>query len=92
MQRANETFVKERQSDSRVSFREKKLNEVERAYWKWREIVGNGEEGIKVSNIAICKHNDAHLWSQFYKGFLDLLVQFRTTVSNWVHGRRTEMA
>lgn len=86
--------MQERQSDSRVSFREKKLNEVERAYWKWREIVGNCEEGLKVGCAPLLRVASLMPFRilQFYKGFLDLLVQFRTTVSNWVHGRRSEMA
>lgn len=43
----NELFINERQDDSRVKFREKKLQEMELAYWKWREIISNCEEGLK---------------------------------------------
>ncbi|GHJ85349.1 hypothetical protein NliqN6_1751 [Naganishia liquefaciens] len=46
----NETFIHEKQEDTRVKHREKKLQEMEMAYWKWREIVGNCEEGIRFYN------------------------------------------
>lgn len=50
----NETFIHEKQEDSRVKHREKKLQEMEMAYWKWREIVGNCEEGIRVRLQMVC--------------------------------------
>ncbi|KAJ9125522.1 hypothetical protein QFC22_000483 [Naganishia vaughanmartiniae] len=46
----NDIFVHEKQEDARVKHREKKLQEMEMAYWKWREIVGNCEEGIRFYN------------------------------------------
>ncbi|KAJ9109194.1 hypothetical protein QFC21_000523 [Naganishia friedmannii] len=46
----NDIFVDEKQEDARVKHREKKLQEMEMAYWKWREIVGNCEEGIRFYN------------------------------------------
>jgi hypothetical protein len=49
----NETFMHEKQEDTRVKHREKKLQEMEMAYWKWREIVGNCEEGIRVRPFAV---------------------------------------
>lgn len=48
-QTKNKLFLQEKQEDTRVKHREKKLQEMEMAYWKWREIVGNCEEGIRVS-------------------------------------------
>jgi programmed cell death 6-interacting protein len=44
-----DVFVKERKEDSRIKHREKKLQEMELAYWKWREVIGNCQEGSKVS-------------------------------------------
>ncbi|KAJ9095781.1 hypothetical protein QFC20_006576 [Naganishia adeliensis] len=46
----NKLFLQEKQEDTRVKHREKKLQEMETAYWKWREIVGNCEEGIRFYN------------------------------------------
>jgi programmed cell death 6-interacting protein len=43
----------EKQEDTRVKHREKKLQEMEMAYWKWREIVGNCEEGIRVRSFVV---------------------------------------
>ncbi len=42
-----DTFLRDRKEDSRVEHREKKLQEMELAYWKWREVTGNCQEGIK---------------------------------------------
>lgn len=52
IRKKNEQFLTERQEDSRIKFRERKLQEMELAYWKWREIVGNCEEGLKVCALA----------------------------------------
>jgi programmed cell death 6-interacting protein len=43
----NESFLSERKDDPRIKSREKSLQEFDQAYWKWREIVDNAEEGIK---------------------------------------------
>jgi hypothetical protein len=43
----NESFLSERKDDPRIKSRENKLQEFDQAYWKWREIVDNAEEGIK---------------------------------------------
>jgi len=46
----NESFLSERKDDPRIKSREKSLQEFDQAYWKWREIVDNAEEGIKFYN------------------------------------------
>ena len=46
----NEAFLRERKDDPRVRERERKLQEMDTAYWKWREIADNAEEGIKFYN------------------------------------------
>ena len=46
-QTQNESFLSERKDDRRIKSREKSLQEFDQAYWKWREIVDNAEEGIK---------------------------------------------
>ncbi|KAK4690084.1 hypothetical protein P7C73_g49, partial [Tremellales sp. Uapishka_1] len=44
---ANENFLSERKEDPKIKEREKRLQEMDLAYWKWREINDNAEEGIK---------------------------------------------
>lgn len=63
------------------------------AYWKWREIVGNCEEGIRVSIFAVSSSISIQLKrnQQFYNGFSELLSKFKETVQNWVYGRRSEL-
>ncbi|WWC71251.1 pH-response regulator protein palA/RIM20 [Kwoniella pini CBS 10737] len=46
----NEAFISERKDDPIVKERERKLQDMDLAYWKWREIVDNAEEGIKFYN------------------------------------------
>ncbi|WWC90377.1 pH-response regulator protein palA/RIM20 [Kwoniella dendrophila CBS 6074] len=46
----NEAFLSERKDDPVVKERERKLQDMDLAYWKWREIVDNAEEGIKFYN------------------------------------------
>lgn len=43
----NDTFLSERKDDPRVKERERRLQDMDVAYWKWREIIDNAEEGIK---------------------------------------------
>jgi programmed cell death 6-interacting protein len=50
LQSQNEAFLAERKDDPRVKDRERCLQEMDMAYWKWREIVDNAEEGIKFHN------------------------------------------
>lgn len=47
VQEQNAAFLAERKDDARVKERESRLQEMDMAYWKWREIVDNAEEGIK---------------------------------------------
>lgn len=51
LQERNEQFLAQRQDDSRVKYREKRLQEMELAYWKWREIIANCEEGLNVCGV-----------------------------------------
>ncbi|KAK6911000.1 pH-response regulator protein palA/RIM20 [Kwoniella mangroviensis CBS 8507] len=46
----NESFISERKEDPIVKERERRLQDMDLAYWKWREIVDNAEEGIKFYN------------------------------------------
>ncbi|OCF35794.1 pH-response regulator protein palA/RIM20 [Kwoniella heveanensis BCC8398] len=46
----NEAFLSERKDDPVVKERERRLQDMDLAYWKWREIVDNAEEGIKFYN------------------------------------------
>ncbi|RSH85698.1 pH-response regulator protein palA/rim20 [Saitozyma podzolica] len=46
----NEAFLAERKDDPRIKERERSLQEMDMAYWKWREIIDNAEEGIKFHN------------------------------------------
>lgn len=46
-QEQNAAFLAQRRDDPRVKEREARLQEMDMAYWKWREIVDNAEEGIK---------------------------------------------
>ncbi|ORX38229.1 BRO1-like domain-domain-containing protein [Kockovaella imperatae] len=46
----NAAFLRERKDDPRVRDREHKLQQMDTAYWKWREVVDNAEEGIKFYN------------------------------------------
>jgi programmed cell death 6-interacting protein len=89
----NKLFLQEKQEDTRVKHREKKLQEMEMAYWKWREIVGNCEEGIRVSAAQTVPQSWPlkHIGIQFYNGFAELLAKFKETVQGWVYGRRSEL-
>ncbi|OWZ77273.1 pH-response regulator protein palA/RIM20 [Cryptococcus neoformans Bt85] len=46
----NESFLSERKDDPIIKERERRLQDMDLAYWKWREIVDNAEEGIKFYN------------------------------------------
>ncbi|EIW68315.1 hypothetical protein TREMEDRAFT_63488 [Tremella mesenterica DSM 1558] len=46
----NEAFLAERKQDPMIKDRERALQEIDGAYWKWREIVDNAQEGIKFYN------------------------------------------
>lgn len=46
LEERNNQFLAQRQDDSRIKYREKRLQEMELAYWKWREIISNCEEGL----------------------------------------------
>ncbi|WVR09313.1 pH-response regulator protein palA/RIM20 [Kwoniella sp. DSM 27419] len=46
----NDSFLSERKDDPVVKERERRLQDMDLAYWKWREIVDNAEEGIKFYN------------------------------------------
>ncbi|ORY32117.1 BRO1-like domain-domain-containing protein [Naematelia encephala] len=46
----NEAFLAERKDDPRIKEREARLQDMDLAYWKWREIADNAEEGIKFHN------------------------------------------
>ena len=89
----NEIFIHEKQEDTRVKHREKKLQEMEMAYWKWREIVGNCEEGIRVRFAVVFRARTTQLTRihKFYNGFSELLTKFKETVQGWVYGRRSEL-
>lgn len=50
VQTQNEGFLAERKDDPRIKERERSLQEMDMAYWKWREIIDNAEEGIKFHN------------------------------------------
>jgi programmed cell death 6-interacting protein len=56
-----EVFLQERKQDSRVKHRENKLQEMELAYWKWREVIGNCEEGSQVCRTIAPTRNSASL-------------------------------
>jgi len=49
-----------------VKEREGRLQEMDMAYWKWREIVDNAEEGIKFHNS----------FAEMLAGFKSACVQF----------------
>lgn len=58
--------MRERKEDPRVKERERSLQEMDMAYWKWREIVDNAEEGNKFYNdIAAMLHKFKEECSQF---------------------------
>jgi programmed cell death 6-interacting protein len=61
LQERNNQFLAQRQDDSRVKYREKRLQEMELAYWKWREIISNCEEGLNVSRFKRLEVIDASL-------------------------------
>ncbi|WVO14605.1 pH-response regulator protein palA/RIM20 [Cryptococcus depauperatus] len=46
----NEAFISERKSNLTIKERERCLQDMDLAYWKWREIIDNAEEGIKFYN------------------------------------------
>ncbi|WVQ79570.1 pH-response regulator protein palA/RIM20 [Cryptococcus sp. DSM 104549] len=50
IQAQNAAFLAERKDDPIVKARERRLQDMDLAYWKWREIVDNAEEGIKFYN------------------------------------------
>ncbi|BEI84836.1 hypothetical protein CcaverHIS002_0502370 [Cutaneotrichosporon cavernicola] len=50
IRKQNEAFLAERKEDPRVKERERSLQDMDMAYWKWREIVDNADEGIKFYN------------------------------------------
>lgn len=65
-QQQNETFIAERKEDPRVKERERRLQDMDMAYWKWREIVDNAEEGIKFYNsLADMLHQFQEACHQF---------------------------
>ncbi|EJT53233.1 hypothetical protein A1Q1_07157 [Trichosporon asahii var. asahii CBS 2479] len=62
----NNAFLSERKEDPRVKERERRLQDMDVAYWKWREIVDNAEEGIKFYNsLADMLHGFKEACSQF---------------------------
>lgn len=62
----NDAFLSERKEDPRVKERERRLQDMDVAYWKWREIVDNAEEGIKFYNsLADMLHGFKEACSQF---------------------------
>ncbi|CAD6580577.1 MAG: pH-response regulator protein palA/rim20 [Tremellales sp. Tagirdzhanova-0007] len=62
----NATFLSERKEDPRVKEREERLQEMDLAYWKWREIGDNAEEGIKFHQS----------FAEMLSGFKSACVQF----------------
>jgi programmed cell death 6-interacting protein len=58
---------------------------MELAYWKWREVVGNAEEGIKVGHFSTYAHE------QFYHDFANLLARLKETCKEWVYSRRVDV-
>lgn len=66
LQTQNEAFLAERKDDPRVKDRERCLQEMDVAYWKWREIIDNAEEGIKFHNS----------FAEMLRGFKNACSQF----------------
>lgn len=73
-QTQNEEFLAQRKDDPRIKARERSLQEMDQAYWKWREIVDNAEEGIKFYNSF------AEMLGQFKAGCVQFLNSRRVDV------------
>lgn len=62
----NDAFLAQRKDDPRVQQRQRSLQDMDMAYWKWREIIDNAEEGIKFYNsLANMLHHFKEQCSQF---------------------------
>lgn len=62
----NDAFIAQRKDDPRVQERQRSLQNMDIAYWKWREIIDNAEEGIKFYNsLAQMLHQFNEQCSQF---------------------------
>ena len=72
----NESFLSERKDDPRIKARERALQEMDQAYWKWREISDNAEEGIKFYNSF------ADMLGQFKSACIQFLNSRRTDVGS----------
>lgn len=70
----NDAFLVERKDDPRVKERERRLQDMDMAYWKWREIVDNAEEGIKFY------HQLANMLQQFKEACSQFLNARRVDV------------
>ncbi|WOO78376.1 pH-response regulator protein palA/RIM20 [Vanrija pseudolonga] len=62
----NDAFLAERKTDPRVKEREQRLQDMDMAYWKWREIVDNIDQGIKFyTSLGDMLHQFKDQCSQF---------------------------
>lgn len=92
MQERHAQFAQSRKEDSTVKEREHALQSLDLAYHKYKEIVRNLEEGLKVLSIAdVCLTSDDRAITQFYNDFAVILSQFRDTCKEWVALRREEV-
>lgn len=65
-QTQNDAFLAERKTDPRVKEREQRLQDMDMAYWKWREIVDNIDQGIKFyTSLGDMLHQFKDQCSQF---------------------------
>lgn len=86
-------FLQSRKEDASVKEREHALQSLDLAYYMYKEITRNLDEGIKVGLLLDIMDLTGVLMPimQFYNDFSGILAQFKETCKGWANHRRNEM-
>lgn len=93
-QNRNKLLLDSRKEDPIVKEREQALQSLDLAYFKYREITRNLEEGFKVRHCVGCVCYQGSLIlvnDQFYNDLAGILVQFREVCKGWSLQRKQEI-
>ncbi|KAL9714113.1 pH-response regulator protein palA/rim20 [Leucoagaricus gongylophorus] len=87
----NEQFLQSRRDDPLVKDREHALQSLDLAYFTYRGIVRNLEEGFKVGSQVWHCYPELSEYLQFYNDFANILSQFKEVCKAWSSQRRQEL-
>lgn len=95
----NEAFLASRRTSATIKARENALQDLDLAFNRYREVVQNLEEGMKVSlrfgsmkRVFNAETDDlACLRGQFYNDLLALLNGYKNECKEWVWSRRSDV-